>query len=125
MRSYGEECFSALPNALRTAPVIVIFSPSCGDLSHHIVRRLSFRWFAATITASLYTGRSATTIASQRYKEDVMASKKGNRIVIKLRSTESGHTYTTLKNRKNDPNRLELRRYDPTVRKHVAYRETK
>ena len=54
-----------------------------------------------------------------------MASKKGNRIVIKLRSTESGHTYTTLKNRKNDPNRLELRRYDPTVRKHVAYRETK
>jgi large subunit ribosomal protein L33 len=54
-----------------------------------------------------------------------MASKKGNRIVIKLRSTESGHTYITMKNRKNDPNRLELRRYDPTVRKHVSYRETK
>jgi large subunit ribosomal protein L33 len=59
------------------------------------------------------------------YKEGSMASKKGNRIVIKLRSTESGHTYTTLKNRKNDPNRLELRRYDPLVRRHVAYRETK
>jgi large subunit ribosomal protein L33 len=54
-----------------------------------------------------------------------MASKKGNRIVIKLRSTESGHTYTTMKNRKNDPARLELRRYDPTLRRHVAYRETK
>jgi large subunit ribosomal protein L33 len=54
-----------------------------------------------------------------------MASKKGNRIVIKLRSTESGHTYTTMKNRKNDPTRLELRRYDPTLRRHVAYRETK
>jgi large subunit ribosomal protein L33 len=54
-----------------------------------------------------------------------MASKKGNRIVIKLRSTESAHTYTTTKNRKNDPNRLELRRYDPTLRRHVAYRETK
>jgi large subunit ribosomal protein L33 len=55
----------------------------------------------------------------------VMASKKGNRIVIKLRSTESAHTYTTMKNRKNDPNRLELRRYDPTLRRHVTYRETK
>jgi large subunit ribosomal protein L33 len=62
---------------------------------------------------------------NQLYKEGSMASKKGNRIVIKLRSTESGHTYTTLKNRKNDPNRLELRRYDPLVRRHVAYRETK
>ena len=54
-----------------------------------------------------------------------MASKKGNRIVIKLRSTESAHTYTTLKNRKNDPNRLELRRYDPTLRRHVTSRESK
>jgi len=54
-----------------------------------------------------------------------MASKKGNRIIIKLRSTESGHTYTTTKNRKNDPNRLELKRYDPLVRRHVVYRESK
>jgi large subunit ribosomal protein L33 len=54
-----------------------------------------------------------------------MASKKGNRIVIKLRSTESPYTYTTEKNRKNDPGRLELRRYDPTLRRHVLFRETK
>ena len=46
-------------------------------------------------------------------------------LIIKLRSTESAHMYTTMKNRKNDPNRLELRRYDPTLRKHVAYRESK
>jgi large subunit ribosomal protein L33 len=54
-----------------------------------------------------------------------MASKKGNRIVVKLRSTESGHTYTTQKNRKNDPSRIELKRYDPTLRRHVVYRESK
>ena len=59
------------------------------------------------------------------FVRNTMASKKGNRIIIKMRSTESAHTYTTVKNRKNDPSRLELRRYDPTVRKHVAYRETK
>jgi large subunit ribosomal protein L33 len=52
-------------------------------------------------------------------------AKKGNRIIIKLKSAESGHTYTTMKNRRNDPSRLELRKYDPIVRKHVNYRESK
>lgn len=54
-----------------------------------------------------------------------MAAKKGNRIIIKMRSTESAHTYTTTKNRKNDPSRMELKRYDPTLRRHALYRETK
>jgi large subunit ribosomal protein L33 len=55
-----------------------------------------------------------------------MAKKSGeNRIIIKLKSSESGHTYTTRKNKRNDPNRLELKKYDPVVRRHVTYRETK
>jgi large subunit ribosomal protein L33 len=52
-------------------------------------------------------------------------AKKGPRVIIKLRSTESSHMYLSEKNRRNDTNRLELRRYDPTLRKHVVYRETK
>jgi large subunit ribosomal protein L33 len=52
-------------------------------------------------------------------------AKKGNRMVVKLRSTESGHMYVTTKNRRNDPQRLEIRKYDPLLRKHVVYRETK
>ncbi len=52
-------------------------------------------------------------------------AKKGQRIVVKLRSTESGHMYITSKNRRNDPERLALKKYDPFVRKHVLYRETK
>ncbi len=52
-------------------------------------------------------------------------AKKGNRIIVKLKSTESGHMYYTEKNRRNDSQRLEFRRYDPIVRKHVLYRETK
>ncbi len=52
-------------------------------------------------------------------------AKKGQRIVIKLRSTKSGHMYVTSKNRRNDSGRLELKKYDPIVRKHVVYRETK
>ncbi|MFE7130719.1 50S ribosomal protein L33 [Streptomyces sp. NPDC057638] len=46
------------------------------------------------------------------------------RPVIKLRSTAgTGFTYVTRKNRRNDPERLVLRKYDPVVRRHVAFRE--
>lgn len=54
-----------------------------------------------------------------------MAKKKGVRIIVRMRSTESAHTYLTEKNRRNDPSRLELRKYDPAVRRHVLYREQK
>ncbi len=54
-----------------------------------------------------------------------MAKKKGVRIVVKLRSTESSHTYITEKNRRNDPQRIEVRKYDPLVKRHVLYREEK
>jgi large subunit ribosomal protein L33 len=52
-------------------------------------------------------------------------AKKGNRVLVKLRSPESGHIYYTEKNKRNDTNRLEMRKYDPIVRKHVLYKETK
>ncbi len=52
-------------------------------------------------------------------------AKKGNRIVVKLKSTESGHMYITEKNRRNDTGRMELKKYDPFLRRHVLYRETK
>jgi large subunit ribosomal protein L33 len=54
-----------------------------------------------------------------------MAKKKGDRIVIKMRSTESTHVYHTEKNRRNDAGRLELRKYDPVIRRHVLFRETR
>ena len=54
-----------------------------------------------------------------------MAKKKGNRIVIRLKSSESGHFYLTEKNRKNDTARLELKKYDPVARKVVNYKEEK
>jgi ribosomal protein L33 len=46
------------------------------------------------------------------------------RPVLKLRSTAgTGYTYVTRKNRRNDPDRLTLSKYDPIVRRHVAFRE--
>jgi large subunit ribosomal protein L33 len=48
------------------------------------------------------------------------------RTIIKLLSTAgTGHFYTTTKNPKLKSEKLQLRKYDPVVRKHVLYRETK
>jgi len=45
---------------------------------------------------------------------------------IKLESTAgTGHFYTTTKNKKTKPDKLEMMKYDPKARKHVAYKETK
>lgn len=48
------------------------------------------------------------------------------RIIIKLvSSAQTGHFYTTTKNPKIQSAKLELRKYDPVIRKHVLYREAK
>lgn len=53
-----------------------------------------------------------------------MAKSTDVRPVIKLRSTAgTGFTYVTRKNRRNHPDRLVLRKYDPVARKHVDFRE--
>jgi len=45
---------------------------------------------------------------------------------IILRSTAgTGTRYVTEKNRRNDPDRLVLRKYDPRVRAHVEFKETR
>jgi len=45
---------------------------------------------------------------------------------IKLESTAgTGHFYTTTKNKRNMPDKMQIRKYDPVARKHVIYKETK
>jgi len=45
---------------------------------------------------------------------------------IKLVSTaKTGHFYTTTKNKRNTTGKLEIKKYDPTIRKHVVYKESK
>ncbi|HLW04943.1 MAG TPA: 50S ribosomal protein L33 [Azoarcus sp.] len=51
---------------------------------------------------------------------------KGAREKIKLESSAgTGHFYTCSKNKRTTPDKLELMKYDPVVRKHVMYKETK
>ena len=51
---------------------------------------------------------------------------KGAREKIKLESSVgTGHFYTTTKNKRTKPEKMEIMKFDPKVRKHVAYKETK
>ena len=44
--------------------------------------------------------------------------------IIKLKSTAgNGYTYVTRKNKINDRERIELKKYDPKIRKHVIFKE--
>ena len=42
-----------------------------------------------------------------------------------MSSAGTGHYYTTTKNRRLHPEKMEGQKYDPVVRKHVTYKETK
>ena len=45
---------------------------------------------------------------------------------IKLVSTaKTGHYYTTTKNKKQHPDKVEIKKFDPKIRKHVLYKEAK
>jgi len=42
-----------------------------------------------------------------------------------MSSAGTGHYYTTTKNRRLHPEKMEVKKYDPRIRKHVIYKETK
>ena len=51
---------------------------------------------------------------------------KTNRDKIKLVSTaDTGHYYTTTKNKRTHPDKMEVMKFDHVVRKHVPYKEAK
>ncbi|MCL1062629.1 50S ribosomal protein L33 [Shewanella benthica] len=55
-----------------------------------------------------------------------MAKSKSNREKIKLvSSAKTGHFYTTEKNKRNMPEKMEIKKFDPVIRKHVMYKEAK
>jgi large subunit ribosomal protein L33 len=58
-------------------------------------------------------------------------AKKGNRVIITLECTEarklgkSPSRYSTMKNKKNSPDRLELKKYNSALKKHTIHKEIK
>lgn len=61
-----------------------------------------------------------------------MAAKKGNRVQVILECTEHKATglpgtsrYITVKNKKNTPERIELRKYNDTMKRYTVHKEIK
>ncbi len=61
-----------------------------------------------------------------------MAKKKGDRIQVILECTEHKETgmpgtsrYITTKNRKNTPGRMEIKKYNPILRRYTIHKEIK
>lgn len=58
-------------------------------------------------------------------------AKKEARIIVTLECTEAkkegkpASRYTTTKNRNNTPDRLELKKYNPFLRRHTIHKEIK
>ena len=62
----------------------------------------------------------------------VMAKSKGNRVQVILECTEHKSTgkpgtsrYITTKNRKNTPDRLEMKKFNPILKKYTLHKEIK
>ncbi|MCU4137126.1 50S ribosomal protein L33 [Buchnera aphidicola (Sitobion miscanthi)] len=53
-----------------------------------------------------------------------MAKKTREKIKM-ISSAGTGHYYTTTKNKRNTPDKLIFKKYDPVIRKHVLYNEGK
>ena len=54
-----------------------------------------------------------------------MAKNKIREKVRMVSTAETGHFYTTIKNKRNTPEKLEMKKFDPEVRQHVLYKEAK
>lgn len=54
-----------------------------------------------------------------------MAKHSAREKIRLVSSAKTGHFYTTTKNKRNTPGKMEIRKFDPVVRRYVAYREAK
>ncbi len=50
---------------------------------------------------------------------------KSKRIIIKLISSKSSYFYTTTKNKINTVKKINIKKYDPLIKKHIIFNEKK
>lgn len=54
-----------------------------------------------------------------------MAKKTGRDLIRLVSTAGTGYFYTTSKNKQRTPGKLRLKKYDPKIRKHVEFKESK
>jgi large subunit ribosomal protein L33 len=61
----------------------------------------------------------------------ISMAKKGARVIITLECTEAkkegkpASRYTSMKNKQNTPQRIELKKYNPFLRRHTVHKEVR
>lgn len=50
---------------------------------------------------------------------------RSNELIRLVSTADTGYFYTTSKNRKRTPDKLVFKKYDPVVKKHVEFKESK
>jgi large subunit ribosomal protein L33 len=92
-------------------------------LNWHLFKKLVYKHFD-TIKLLIF--------APLFYKDKVIMAKKGNRVQVILECTEHKESgkpgtsrYITTKNRKNTPDRIEIKKYNPILRKVTVHKEIK
>lgn len=99
---------------MQRAPATELRNPMMGNV-------IRYRVAAAPMPLTSTATRAVTT----------MAKKKGVRLIVTLECTEAraiGMTpsrYVTQKNRRNTPERMELKKYNPYLKKYTVHREIK
>ncbi len=77
------------------------------------------------MTSPIISVFSAQTVY-EFFKKGRLAMAKPSSVKIKLVSTaDTGFYYVTKKNPRNITEKMVMRKYDPVVRKHVDFKETK
>jgi large subunit ribosomal protein L33 len=84
--------------------------------------------FALSITWALYQSKELRPGATYL----TTMAKKGNRVQVIMECTEHKNSgkpgtsrYITVKNKKNNPERLELKKYNPILKKMTVHKEIK
>jgi len=67
----------------------------------------------------------STPLLKTADKEHNMAKKSGRDLIRLVSTAGTGYFYTTSKNKKRTPDKLVFKKYDPVVRKHVEFKESK
>lgn len=72
-----------------------------------------------------YLSQQGLKLKDVELTQGTIMARSNVRETIKLKSTESPHVYSTKKNKRNTTGKLEVKKYDPVLRKHVLYKEAK
>ena len=87
------------------------------------IENLIAKYIKSLVENNYHVDTLIWTVILPHWKDFYMA--KSATIKIRLKSSESGFFYVTKKNSRTMTDKLKVKKYDPTIRKHVMFKEDK